>query len=388
MRLTTEEKSRIVLRYQNGESISNLFLETGIPRSTLYSWLKPYKTSRSPDDSIITPYTVSLLCKHIRKLEDMLAVLQTVNCCVQSSLQDRLRELALLNGQYSVHTLCDALQVSRGTFYNHMLRNKKENKSYNIRRAELSEQIREIFDDGHQIFGAKKITAILSERGVVTSEKYVAELMQEMNLSSIRLTAKRVRYHRPRSGGRDAVKMKFQADAPNRVWVSDVTLFRFADKMYYICVIIDLYARKVIACKISTKHSTQLITASFREAYQARHPEKGLVFHSDQGAQYASLSLQQLLGGLGITQSFSPSGSPHHNAVMESFFSSMKKEELYRRNYHSVAEFKRCVFDYIASYNNKRPHVTLHYKTPNAYEAEARAKAKHAQNLDDGVQKQ
>ena len=97
--------------------------------------------------------------------------------------------------------------------------------------------------------------------------------------------------------------------------------------------------------------------------------------------------MQKQLNGLGITQSFSPSGSPHHNAVMESFFSSMKKKELYRRNYHSVEEFKRCVFEYIEFYNNERPHSTLRYKTPSAYEAEASAKDNHHQKLDGGVQK-
>ena len=86
MRLTPEQKTKLVLRHQNGETVSALCLETGVPKSTLYSWLKPHKATQAPDDTLITPYTVSLLRKHIKKLEDMLVVLQTVNGCVHSSL--------------------------------------------------------------------------------------------------------------------------------------------------------------------------------------------------------------------------------------------------------------------------------------------------------------
>ena len=162
--------------------------------------------------------------------------------------------------------------------------------------------------------------------------------------------------------------MNFSVKAPNQVWVSDVTYFRLNGRMYYICAILDLFSRKAIAHKISLKHSTQLITVTFKLAYRERMPGAGLIFHSDQGQQYASCAFQKLLVGLGMKQSFSPSGSPHHNAVMESFFGSMKKEELYRKEYRSADEFKKCVGNYIVFYNDERPHLTLQCKTPNAHE--------------------
>ena len=162
--------------------------------------------------------------------------------------------------------------------------------------------------------------------------------------------------------------MNFSVKAPNQVWVSDVTRFKFENKPQYICSIIDLYSRKVIAYKVSQKQSTQLVTSAFRLAYAERKPKNGLIFHSDRGTQYASYAFQKLLKTCQIKQSFSPSGSPHHNAVMESFFSSMKKEELYRTNYHSVSEFKERIQKYIEFYNTERPNATLDYKTPDAYE--------------------
>lgn len=131
--------------------------------------------------------------------------------------------------------LCDALEVPRGTFYNHILRNKKENKSYQLRRTELSEQIRQIYDESDQIYGAKKISAVLKSRGVATSDKMVSELMQEMNLTSIRTGAKRLymRFHAQKKN--DRLGKQFSASAPNQIWVSDVTYFAYNKKMYYIC---------------------------------------------------------------------------------------------------------------------------------------------------------
>lgn len=197
MKYTTNQKQELVLRYQNGESVSDICTQTGIARSTFYSWLKPYQTTITDAGMIVTPKEFSALKKRVEKLEGIIQVLKSVDCTVSAPLQDKLKALETLYGQFSVHTLCDALEVPRGTFYNHILRNKKENKSYQLRRTELSEQIRQIYDESDQIYGAKKISAVLKSRGVATSDKMVSELMQEMNLASIRTGAKTPLYAFP-----------------------------------------------------------------------------------------------------------------------------------------------------------------------------------------------
>ena len=364
MHYADEIKQETIAQYQAGSTITELALKHRIARSTLYSWIKPRSLYQT---AVMTQQ--AKMSAHTRKLESIIEVLQKAGCSPNAPLQDKLHKMELLYGEYSVHVLCEAMKVPRGTFYNHMFRNKRDNSSYQIRRTELSEQIRTIYDKSNQIFGAKKINAVLRAQGIITCEKMVSELMNEMNLSSIRLSSKRVRTPRSRNKKRDALGMKFSVNTPNKVWVSDVTYFRLNERMYYICVILDLFSRRVIAHKISLKHRTQLITATFKQAYHERQPEAGLVFHSDQGQQYASCSFQKFLAGLGVKQSFSPSGSPHHNAVMESFFGSMKKEELYRKEYRSDNEFKKCLGRYFAFYNDDRPHLTLQCKTPNAYES-------------------
>lgn len=359
MKLSKEEKYQLVARYHNGESVSDICMKTGIARSTFYTWLRPYKTTYTDAGYAVSSAEFVKMKKMIEKLEQKVEVLQKVNCTVSSPLKEKLRELSLLHGQYSVHVLCEALEVSRGTLYNHIFRNKGNNNSYQIRRAQLSERIKRIYEESNQIFGAKKIKAVFTNQGEAVSNKMVAELMQEMNLYSIRTGAKRnyIRFNLEKK--KDSLKMNFSVKAPNQVWVSDVTRFKLENMPQYICSIIDLYSRKVIAYKFSQKQSTQLITSAFRLAYAERKPKDGLIFHSDRGTQYASYSFQKLLKTCRVKQSFSPSGSPHHNAVMESFFSSMKKEELYRTNYHSINEFKGRIQKYIEFYNTERPHATL-----------------------------
>ena len=244
----------------------------------------------------------------------------------------------------------------------------QKNKSYQLRRTELSEQIRQIYDESDQIYGAKKISAVLKSRGVATSDKMVSELMQEMNLASIWTEAKRLymRFHAQKKT--DRLGKQFSASAPNQIWVSDATYFTYNKKMYYICAILDLYSRKVISYKISQKHSSQLITSTFRSAYEDRRPAEGLIFHSDRGTQYTAFAFQKLLKTLHVEQSFSSSGKPCYNAVMESFFSSLKREELYRRHYHLTEEFKECVRKYMDFYNMERPHSTLGYRALSTYE--------------------
>lgn len=387
MRIDTEQKQELVSRYYSGESATDICTQAGIARSTFYTWLKPYQTTVTDAGYIVNAAEFVKLKKKVEKLEQKVEVLQTVNCTVASPLKKKLYELEVLHGQYSIHVLCEALKVDRGTFYNHLYRNKKDESSYQFRRTELSEQILQVYEESNQIFGAKKIKAVLSSRGVAVSDKIVAELMSEMNISSIRTEAKKnyLRFNTDKK--KDSLKMNFTVEAPNEVWVSDVTYYKLNGKFHYICAIIDLYSRKVVAYKISKKHSTQLISATFKLAYTERQPKAGLIFHSDRGTQYTSHTFQKLLKSCHVTQSFSPSGRPHHNAVMESFFASMKKEELYRTNYHSIGELKKRVEVYIEFYNNERPHATLNYKTPNAHEDLASHRNDTVKKLDKEVQK-
>ena len=245
------------------------------------------------------------------------------------------------------------------------VRSKRGNAWFDKRRQEYCQIIRDVFDEYRQVLGAEKIRTILIQRGHQVSAEYISQLMREMGLSSVRSTAKK-EYLKLRETERkkNILQQQFTADQPNQRWVSNVTCFKLRDHYFYICVIIDLFSRKVIAHKISKKNSTQLLTATFKMAHEERHPPSGLIFHSDRGAQYTSHRFQQLLHKYNTKQSFSQPGKPHDNAVAESFLASLKKEELYRKDHLSDRAFQASVASYIEFYNTKRPHRTLKNLTP------------------------
>ena len=126
----------------------------------------------------------------------------------------------------------------------------------------------------------------------------------------------------------------------------------------------------VIAYKIGKNNSAQLVKGTFQIAYKTRQPDSNLTFHTDRGSNYRSKIINDYIRSLNITQSFSRAYVPYDNSVMESFFSSMKREELYRTKYRSETDFRKSVDEYIIFYNTKRPHRKLQYKTPKQKEEE------------------
>lgn len=300
----------------------------------------------------------------------MVRILKHVRCTVDAPLPDRLMEIERLQGEYQIHPLCDALEVSRGTFYNHIKRNKRENSIYAKRREALRKQILEIDEEAGHIFGATKITALLKKSGVPVCVETVRDIMRESGLQNVRYGAKRLYEKEEDRRSGNLLNQDFNADRPDAVWAGDVTYFRLKGKEYYICVILDLFSRKVVAHKIGLRDNTHLTKSTFLLAAENRHPAPGLIFHSDQGPSYRSYTYQKCLAAYQVVRSFSRPRTPRDNAPVESFFASLKREQLYRLQYRSVREFYDSVDAYMRWYNSYRPHQNLHYKTPDAIEEE------------------
>ena len=307
-------KKILVAQYYNGGSAADICLKNNISKSTFYIWLKPYKITCTKSGYEVNASEFVKVKQQIEKQQQMIEVLKAIDCTTSAPVKEKLYALEKLHRQYSVHVLCEALDVSRGTYYNHVLRNKKKNNSYQERRDVLSQQIKDIFEESRQIFGAKKIKAVLAEQGIHTSDKMVSELMKEMELTSIRTGAKKIYFQKEhQSKKKDLLSMNFSVKAPNQVWVSDITMFHLHEKTYYICVILDLYSRKAISYKVAERQSTQLVTSVFKAAYAERAVGENMIFHSDRGCQYTSNRFQSLLKSLNVEQSFSP--KPVHNTM-------------------------------------------------------------------------
>lgn len=138
MKYTHETKMDAISRHiDKGESIDTIVDDTGIPRSTLYNWLKQHRerTQQKSSKPILTQRLYNNLENKVIRLEGIIEILKTIPCTVHAPLQERLNEIEKLQGQYSVHMLCDAMDIARGTFYNHILRNKRD-KAWFVRRKE------------------------------------------------------------------------------------------------------------------------------------------------------------------------------------------------------------------------------------------------------------
>lgn len=361
-----EFKKQVVLACQNGLSILGASQKYYIAQSTLYRWLKEAELI----GGLYTVVEYNMLQHKSLRYDHILQVIHLSGIIEEVPLRRRLEILAQLHEQfnhYSVHELCEALNVSRGTFYNHIFR-KADRSQYLQEQQALMLRVQQIFDDSKQRYGSEKIRIILSENGIKVGSKRIRAIMQDLGLESIRENAKsnykkRLEYQR-----RNLLNQNFSVKHMNEVWVSDNTYFRIKDYAIYLCVIIDLFSRRVVGYRISKKCSTNLVTATFRDALQNRGTPSDFTFHSDRGGQYISETFCNLLRRYGITQSFSNTGRPYDNAVAETFFATFKKEEAYRRDYSSEADFRKSVDEYILFYNEVRPHKSLAYKAPARFE--------------------
>lgn len=360
-----EYKNQIIIAVRNGLLIADASQRYQVAQSTLYRWIKEYK--QTGNNFSITDYTT--LQRKSQRLEHILQIIRLSSIIEEVPLQKRLAILARLHEQfeqYSIHELCEALNVSRGTFYNHIFR--KANRTKYLEEQTLMLQVKQIFDDSKQRYGAEKIRVVLAENGIRVGKERIRKIMNELGLVSIRENAKSNYKKRQQYQKRNLLNQEFKAKRQNETWVSDITYFKIKSYAVYLCVIIDLFSRRVVRWRVSRKSSTYLVTATFRQAFEDRGRPGGLTFHSDRGGQYISDTFMSPLRSCGVKQSFSNSGRPYDTAVAEAFFSTFKKEEAYRRDYFSEADFRKSVDEYIRFYNEVRALQTLAYKSPARFE--------------------
>lgn len=165
------------------------------------------------------------------------------------------------------------------------------------------------------------------------------------------------------------LKQEFNPPETNMVQASNFTYIKVNGFWFYLCIIMDLFSRKIISWNISNKADCNLIMSTFNEVYNKRNSPTSLMFHSDRGTQYTAAPFRKLLDKFNVVQSFSKKRYPFDNACCESFFKYLKKEECNRKKYHFIEELKLSLFKYIEGfYNLKRPHYSLGLITPNEKE--------------------
>lgn len=265
--------------------------------------------------------------------------------------------------------LCRALSVSRGGYY---AWRKRAPSARAGRDGELLTQIRDAHATSRRTYGSPRIHAELHARGTRCSRKRVARLMRQAGLSARRpRRAARTTDSRhslpvaPNLLGRD-----FSTPAPDRKWVADITYVPTAEGWLYLAVILDLFSRRVVGHACAATLASVLVGEALALACGRRSPDGGLLHHSDRGSQYASGEYQARLAAIGAQASMSRRGDCYDNAVVESFFGTLKTELVHGRRYATRAEARAEIFEYIeVFYNRERRHSALGYVSPAEYEA-------------------
>lgn len=371
MKYANIDKITVVERYQSGTSVSALCSELNVSKSTLYNWIKQYNSIPvKANNPSITARTVYLLEKRIKKLESELEIWKRCGCTLDSTLHEKLAAIEQLVPEFGVHAPCRVLGVLRSTYYHYALRRPEQ--TMIEKEDELFRPIiQQIFEETQGRIGAKKIRAIMMTQGYTISPERISRLMKEMGLvCSANVKGTRHNFAPKGVYRRNKLKQNFQQEHPNKVWVSDITMLYVNYERYYLCVIIDLFSRKVIAHRIDNNQEAPIVEKAFRDAYRSRNAPSELLFHSDQGSQYTAYSFRKLLRLFNVAQSFSAPGCPYDNAVAEAFFRTIKAEEVSRHQYKTEEELRDSVAEYIDFFNNRRPHQKFGYRTPSQVETD------------------
>ena len=275
-----------------------------------------------------------------------------------------VRELA--DDGFSVAVACRVLKVSRSGYYDWRGRPPSARA---VADAALVETIRRIHYDSRCTYGAPRVHAELRiGLGMRVGRKRVARLMRQADIAGICHQRKRRGWKPAPPTHADLVQRRFCADAPDRVWFTDITQHRAADGWVYCCAVIDAFSRKIVGWSIADHIRTELVVDALEMARWQRRPV-GTVLHSDRGTQYTSWVFGHRLREAGLLGSMGKVASSVDNALMESFWSTMQRELLDRRDWDSRAELATAIFEWIEGwYNPSRRHSSLGMLAPHEFE--------------------
>lgn len=277
--------------------------------------------------------------------------------------------IAKHRGIWPVDVLCEALGVSRSGFYAWRDRPPSTRARTD---AAILETIRASFVLSDATYGARRMLPDVRAAGHVCGRQRVSRLMRD-NAFRARPRRRARPTSRPATApyqiAPNLLDRDFTATAPNQKWVADFTFVWTQEGWLYVAAVLDLFSRRIVGWAMQSTMTAELVTEALLMAVWRRAPQADILHHSDQGTQYTSELFQRLLLDHGITCSMSRSGNVWDNAVMESFFSTMKVERCYRRQYRARRDAKADIFDYIERfYNPTRRHSSLGNLSPMRFE--------------------
>lgn len=354
----------VVTLVLKGDSVKSVCKKYNLKPSTVYYWVNKYQNQVLENKPIIRKKKE----ENLDNLKLSITIFKQVSKTNDMSLQEKIELIYSLRETYSISLLCDLFDVGRNTYYKYI---NKDIPSHILRDQKLKPLVKEAYVRHNKVIGAEKIQYDLQLQGHTVSYKKVRQLMQELSIEKIALKKKTPFIKPPKKTNQSCTNLlnqEFNQMAPNLVWVSDVTEIKINQKPVYLCAVMDLYSRKIIAHQISRKNNTRLTMNTYKIAIHNRKTVPNM-FHSDRGVNYTAHKFQRLLSKYHVKQSFSAPGYPFDNAVIESFFSQYKRETVKQMlPFNKIQDYIKMVYNYIKYYNQDRFHKGLGMLTPNLKE--------------------
>ncbi|MCW5569412.1 MAG: IS3 family transposase [Dokdonella sp.] len=269
---------------------------------------------------------------------------------------------------YAVGTLCKVLGVSSSGYYAWRSRRPGPRALDNAR---LLQRIKQVHHQTREAYGSERLWRVLRLQGETCGRHRVRRLRQVHAIQSKR----RRRYVRTRGAYQripaapNLLAWPFASPEPDRIWVTDITYVPTRQGWLYLAAVLDVHSRRIVGWAMGDRADQALASAALDMAVGRRKPKRGTIHHSDQGAQYTAKAYQQQLRDAGLVASMSRKGMPYDNAVMESFFSSLKQELTHHERFDGREQARARIFDYIeVFYNRQRLHSSLDYRSPEDFE--------------------
>ena len=264
--------------------------------------------------------------------------------------------------------MCKVLQVSPNAYYNY-LKNKDKNKNKD---KDLENLIEKIFYQSRSTYGSRRIKAVLkSKHGINVSRKKISKIMKQKGLVAKTKGSKKPKTTRTVEGEKyvpNIINREFKAKRPHEKYTSDITYVKAGNRYLYLYTTLDIFTRKIVAWNLSNTLQAQEAITMLKAIEPLKEEIKGAIFHSDRGVQYTSQEFKNYLKQLGMEQSMSDKGNCYDNAIMESFFATLKTE--LKEEFSNEYEAYLLIGEYINWYNNIRIHSALGYKSPSEFELE------------------
>ena len=275
-----------------------------------------------------------------------------------------------MSADHNIDELCRAFEVSRSGYYGWHERREQPGPRA-LEDAALRPQIAAIYQEHDGTYGSPRVQRQLALSGKRHGRNRIARLMREQGLAGqqnarFKVVTTDSHHDLPIAPNR---LQKAVATRPNQIWVGDITYIKTAQGWLYLAAIMDLYSRRIVGWGMSERIDTALVLMAWHMAQEHRQAPAELIFHSDRGVQYASAEYRHALQAQGALPSMSRRACCYDNAAMESFWSTLKRELVYRRSFLSHEEARREIFAYIETrYNRKRLHSSLRYLSPVDFE--------------------